>query len=171
MITQTEIAALIPEDFSPNSKVWVYQSSRPFVEKEVREIQEQLTQFYSQWNAHGTPVKGWAQLLFDRFIVLIADETDVLVSGCSIDSSVRVIKSIERQYEVTLFDRLSITFLVKDKAEVLPINQVQFAIDKGYINAETLIFNNIVTTKQQLLDNWLQPLKDSWLAQRLNIKL
>lgn len=171
MITASNTAALIPQDFSLNSKVWVYQSSRPFVEHEVLQIQEQLEQFYLQWNAHGTPVKGWAKLLFDRFIVLIADETEVKVSGCSIDSSVRIIKSIERQYEVTLFDRLSITFLVKDKAEVLPITQVQFAIDKGYINGDTLVFNNIVTTKQELLDNWLQPLKNSWLAQRLNFTI
>lgn len=171
MITAEQIETLIPKDFADNSKVWVYQSNRPFVAHEVKEIQEQLLQFYTQWNAHGEPVKGWAQLLFDHFIVLMADETQTKVSGCSIDSSVRIIKSIERQYEVTLFDRLSITFLVKGKAEVLPINQVQFAIDKGYINGETYIFNNIVTTKKELLQNWLQPLKYSWLAQRVKFNI
>lgn len=161
--------ALIPGDFAGESRVWIYQSSRPLSEKEESEINEQLYQFYVQWQAHGTPVKGWARLLFRRFIVLMADETDVTVSGCSTDSSVRVIKSIERQYSINLFDRLSITFLVKGQPEVLPMGQVQYAIDKGYINGDTLLFNNLVATKEDMLRNWLQPLGQSWLRARVQL--
>lgn len=160
---------LIPADFSDNSRVWVYQSSRPFSEKEAKEINEQLLQFYLQWQAHGAGVKGWAALLFRRFIVMMADESDVAVSGCSTDSSVRVVKSIERQYEVNLFDRLSLTFLVKGQPEVLPLGQVQYALDKGFIDAGTPLFNNLVTTKGDLLQNWLQPLGQSWLRARLQL--
>src|SRR6218665_3568307 len=98
-----DFSALIPADFSDHSRVWIYQSSRPLSEKEELEINEQLYQFYAQWQAHGAPVKGWAKLLFHRFIVLMADESHVEVSGCSTDSSVRVIKSIEKQYSINLF--------------------------------------------------------------------
>lgn len=166
-----DLNALIPADFADESRVWIYQSSRPFSEKEELEINEQLHHFYAQWQAHGAPVKGWAKLLFRRFIVLMADETHVDVSGCSTDSSVRVIKSIERQYEVNLFDRLSITFLVKDQPEVLPMGQVQYAIDKGYINGDTLLFNNLVATKGEMLKNWLQPLNYSWLRTRVQLPI
>jgi hypothetical protein len=168
MFTQ-ELADLIPTDFSDNARVWVYQSSRAFIEKEEKEINEQLYQFYSQWQSHGDPVKGWAKLLYKQFIVVIADETDITVSGCSTDSSVRIIKSIERQYEVNMFDRLMLTFLVKGKAEMLPLNQVQYALDKGYINRDTPLFNNMVQTKSQLLSSWLVPLHESWLAQRVQL--
>ena len=164
-----ELANLLPHDFAGNARVWIYQSSRAFIEKEEKEINEQLFQFYSQWQAHGAPVKGWARLLFRQFIVMMADETDVEVSGCSTDSSVRVVKSIERQYDVNFFDRMMITFLVKNKAEMLPFSQVQYAIDKGYINKDTLVFNNIATTQQELLDTWLVPLSESWLAGRVTI--
>lgn len=166
-----DLAPLIPAGFSDDSRVWVYQSSRPFSEKEEMEINEQLYQFYAQWQAHGAPVKGWAKMLFRRFIVMMADETEVGVSGCSTDSSVRVIKSIERQYSVDLFDRLSITFLVKDQPEVLPMGQVQYAIDKGYINADTLLFNNLVATKADMFKNWLQPLSFSWLKNRVQLPM
>ncbi len=164
-----ELAGLIPAHFLDNSRVWIYQSSRAFIPKEEQEINEQLYQFYAQWQAHGAPVKGWAKLLFRQFVVIIADETDVEVSGCSTDSSVRVIKSLERQYDVNFFDRMMITFLVKNKAEMLPFNQVQYAIDKGFINKSTLVFNNIATTKKELLESWLVPLSESWLASRLSI--
>lgn len=158
---------LIPADFADNARVWVYQSNRPFSEKEHKEIEEQLYHFYSQWQSHGEPVKGWAGILFNRFIIMMADETDTYVSGCSTDGSVRIIKSLERQYSINLFDRMSITFLVKDQAEMLPFQQIQYAIDKGYIDANTLVFNNIVTTKQELFEKWLVPLHDSWMASRV----
>jgi hypothetical protein len=169
MYTQ-ELTRLIPADFADVSRVWVYQSSRAFVEQEVREINEQLYQFYVQWQSHGVPVKGWAGLLFRQFVVVMADETaEAGVSGCSTDSSVRIIKSMERQYEVNFFDRMMITFLVKNKAEMLPFAQVQYAIDKGYIDKDTLLFNNVVHTKGELLANWLVPLSESWLAARVSL--
>ena len=164
-----ELINLIPQDFSDNSRVWIYQSNRAFIEKEATEINEQLYQFFAQWQAHGAPVKGWAKLLFRQFVVVMADERDVEVSGCSTDSSVRVIKSLERQYDVNFFDRMMITFLVKNKAEMLPFNQVQYAIDKGFINKDTLLFNNIATTKKELLEKWLVPLSESWLAGKVSV--
>lgn len=166
-----DLTALIPNDFAADSRVWIYQSSRPFSEQQELEINEQLLQFYTQWQAHGAPVKGWAKLLFRRFIVIMADETNVEVSGCSTDSSVRVIKSIELQYEANLFDRLSITFLVKGQPEVLPMGQVQYAVDKGYINGETLLFNNLVDTKESLLKHWLQPLQFSWMKNQIQLPI
>lgn len=164
-----ELQGLIPADFSDDSKVWVYQSSRAFIDKEANEINEQLYQFYAQWQSHGDPVKGWAKLLFGQFIVFMADERQSHVSGCSTDSSVRVVKSIERQYDVNMFDRMVITFLVNGKAQMLPMNQVAYALEKGYIKEDTPLFNNVVLTKKELLDKWLIPLNESWLASRLKL--
>jgi hypothetical protein len=167
----SELSTLIPAGFSDNARVWIYQSSRAFIEKEANEVNEQLHQFYSQWLSHGDVVKGWAKLLFNQFVVVIADEENVAVSGCSTDSSVRVIKSLEKQYSVNFFDRMMLTFLVKDKAEMLPMHQVQYALDKGYINADTPLFNNTLTSKKELMENWLVPLKDSWLARQVTLPM
>jgi hypothetical protein len=162
-----DIAELIPDGFPDSARVWVYQSSRAFIEKEAKEVNEQLHQFYANWQTHGSPVKGWAGLLFRQFVVVIADEAAEQVSGCSTDSSVRVIKSLERQYDVNFFDRMMITFLVKGNAEMLPFAQVQYAIDKGYINGDTLLFNNVVNDRKELCEKWLVPLSKSWLAGRV----
>lgn len=164
-----ELVKHIPQDFSDDSRVWVYQSSRAFIEREAAEVNEQLYQFYTQWQTHGEPVKGWAKLLFNQFIVFMADESQSAVSGCSTDSSVRVVKSIERQYDVNMFDRMVITFLVNEKAQMLPMNQVQYALEKGYIQKDTPLFNNVVLTKAELMSKWLIPLNESWLAGRLQL--
>ena len=164
-----EVQDIIPQDFSDNARVWIYQGNRPFSEKEEMEINEQLLQFYSQWLSHGDKVKGWAKLLFRQFVVVMADEEATGVSGCSTDSSVRVIKSLERQYSVNFFDRMTITFLVKERAEMLPYNQVQYALDKGYINEDTPFFNNVVSNNKDLLNRCLVPLNRSWMADRLSL--
>ena len=165
---QATIKDHLPADFSPESRVWIYQSSRPFGEEEVLQINEQLEQFYTQWTTHGAPVKGWGKVIYRQFIVVLADETGNNVSGCSTDGMVRLIKSIERQYSVNMFDRLVLTFLVKGKAEMLPMSQVQYALDKGYIAPDTALFNNSITTKKELETAWLVPLRESFLAPRLN---
>ncbi len=166
-----EVLNLLPADFAAESRVWIFQSNRPFVEKEQKEIDEQLSQFYTQWSAHGEPVKGWAKLLFNQFVIVMADETGTHVSGCSTDGMVRIIKSLERQYSVNFFDRMTITFLVDGKTQMLPFSQVQYAIEKGYITPDTLTFNNIASTKKELIDTWLVPLKESWLASRVNLPI
>ena len=162
-----DLAQILPSDFAPDSRAWIYQSSRSFSEKETAEIDEQLLQFYLQWQSHGAEVKGWAKLLFGQFVVVLADEEATGVSGCSTDSMVRVVKSLERQYSVNFFDRLTLTFLVEGKAQMLPLNQVGYALEKGFISADTPFFNNTISTKAELESGWLQPLQHSWLWSRL----
>src|SRR5215210_7938164 len=95
-----DIKELLPEDFNNNSRVWIYQSNRLFTLHEAFEIEEMLKSFVGNWRSHGTPVTGYANLFFGQFIVLIADETRSGVSGCSTDSSVRLIKDIGQMFNV-----------------------------------------------------------------------
>lgn len=161
------VQEILPQDFSPSSRVWIYQSNRPFGEREALEINEQLHQFAEQWLSHGDPVKGWGKLLFNQVLVLMADESSTGVSGCSTDSSVRIIKSIEKQYQVNLSDRLLLGFFVKDKVQLLPLAQLNYAVEKGFIDENTLYLNNTVLTKKEMEEKWLTPVKDSWLASKI----
>jgi len=157
----------IPTELSDDSRVWIFQSSRPFNERETLEINEQLKNFYLQWQTHGEPVKGWGELLFETFVVVIADESASQVSGCSTDGMTRVVKSLERQYSVNFFDRLTISFLHNEKVQMLPLNQISYGLEKGFIETDTPLFNNLVATKGALLKSWLTPLDKSWLWQRI----
>lgn len=160
---------LLQGSFPPDSRVWVYQCNRLFTIGEALEIEEQLKEFTHQWKSHGTPVKGDAHLFFGQFIILLADETGTGVSGCSTDSSVRLIKDIEQRYSVNMFDRTTLAFVVKDRVQLLPLNQLHYAFDNGFINGDTLYFNNTVQTKQELEENWIIMVKDSWLAGKMKI--
>lgn len=160
---------LIPADFDASSRVWIYQCSRFFTIPEALEIEERLNNFVENWNSHGAQVKGYANLLFGQFIILIADETAAGVSGCSTDSSVRLIKSIEEDFKVDLFNRQNLAFLIEDKIQILPLSQLKYAFENNFLSADTIYFNNIVLTKEELLKNWMIPLQQSWLAKRLGL--
>lgn len=163
-----EYKHLLPEDFSPASRVWIYQSSRLFSLSEAFDIEDAINQFCEEWRSHGADVKAYGNLFFGQFVVLMADETQAAVSGCSTDSSVRFIKQLGEQFRVDFFNRTSLAFFIKDKIQMLPMSQVTYAIDNGFIDGETLYFNNLASTKEQLENEWIIPIKDSWLAKKLN---
>jgi hypothetical protein len=169
---------LLPEDFAGSSRVWIYQSPRLFFMSEALAIEEMLEAFVGNWQSHGVPVKGYANLFYGQFIVLMADESATGVSGCSTDSSVRLIKEIEQRFGVNMFDRLMLAFRIEAKAgpsdepraapkvQMVPLSQLSYALENGFLDGDTLYFNNTVQTKAELEEKWLIPLKDSWLASR-----
>ena len=164
-----EFRHLLPEEFSPSSKVWIYQSNRIFSINEALQIESLLQDFTEHWNSHGTKVKGHADLLFGQFIILMADETATGVSGCSTDSSVRLIKHIENLFHVNLFDRQLLAFVIKEKIQLLPLSQIQYALQNNFIDTGTIYFNNLVQNKKELEEKWMIPVKESWLAPRLQL--
>ena len=157
----------IPIDFADDSRVWIYQCNRPFTEIETIEINKLLHDFSSTWKSHGDAVKGFGTILFDQFIILIADENATGVSGCSTDSSVRLIKEIEKKLTVNLFDRLTLAFLINETITTIPLHLFHDAIHKGILNEDTLYFNNTILTKEALENEWIIPIHKSWLAKNL----
>jgi hypothetical protein len=162
-----EYQHLLPADFSADSRVWIYQSNRLFGMSEVLQIEEMLEQFVESWNSHGIPVKGYANIFFGQFLIIMADESATGVSGCSTDSSVRLVKQIESTFNVSLFDRQLLAFVIKDKIELLPLPQLKYAAENGFVNGDTLYFNNTVLSKADLEKNWIITVKNSWLANRI----
>jgi hypothetical protein len=163
-----EYKHLLPSTFSPESRVWIYQSSRMFLLSEALEIEDLLKDFVVEWTSHGAKVEAYGNLFFGQFIVLMADERSAGVSGCSTDSSVRFIKAVGEKYSVDFFNRTNLAFLVKDKIQVLPMSQLSYAVQNNFIDSDTLYFNNLVQNKKELDEGWLVPIKDSWLSVKLS---
>ncbi len=166
-----EYKDLLPEDFAPSSRVWLYQSNRMFSLSEVLEVEKRLHDFVAQWAAHGAPVKGFGTVFFGQFVVLMADESHTHVSGCSTDSSVRLMKELEQAFGVSLFDRQLLAFVIKDKIQILPLNQLKYSIENGFIQTGTSYFNNTVLTRKDLEDHWIVPAGQSWLGKKYSFNV
>ena len=153
----------INNQLSAQSRTWVYQSNRKFSDSESAVITNRIKDFVTQWTSHKMGVTGYGELLYNRFIVLMADETHVEVGGCSVDSSVHFIRSIGNDFQVNFFDRWLIAYKKGD--EVITCNRGEFEklVESGQVNDETIVFNNLVQTKAELETKWQLVYKDSWL--------
>jgi len=78
-----------------------------------------------------------------------------------------LVKQIEQQFDVSMFDRQTFAFIIEDKIQLLPMIQLNYAVAHGFINLDTLYFNNLVATKEELLNSWIIPVKQSWLSKRI----
>ena len=161
-----DLATILPANFHPLSKLWIYQANRTFTMGELFQIEEQLENFIDSWKSHGAAVKGFGTVLYGQFVILMADESFTTVGGCSTDSSVHLIKSIEKFTGVQMFNRELLAFWVKDKVQTIPMAQVAYALENGILQKDTLYFNNLVANKAEMENKWMQPISESWLGKK-----
>lgn len=158
--------------FSPQSKVWIYQSDRKFTSIEVAAIQNILNEFTAQWKAHGHQLKAKGEIIYNYFIVLTVDEDVANTTGCSIDASVRIIKDIETKFNVDLFNRFNMAYKLDNEVYVLNKEDFETLITAKQITNETTVFNNLVQNLAEFEQTWEVAIKDSWhkniFAEQLN---
>lgn len=148
--------------FSPQSRVWIYQSDRKFTSLEESEILDKLATFTNQWKAHGNELLAKAEIRYGFFIILTVDESRAGVTGCSIDSSVRLIKEIEQEYHVDLFNRFNIAYRLDDEVKVQGKEDFETLVNIKQVTPDTIVFNNMVQTLAELETKWEVPFKNSW---------
>ncbi|MEJ2883042.1 ABC transporter ATPase [Pedobacter sp. GR22-6] len=148
--------------FSPQSRVWVYQSDRAFSNEEVQSLQKKLNDFALQWKAHGHQLNAKADVRYNYFIIFVVDEASAGVTGCSIDASVRIVKEIEQEYGVDLFNRFNMAYRVDDKIVVTNKEDFETLINIKAVGPQTIVFNNMVQTLAEFEDKWEVPFEHSW---------
>lgn len=150
------------ENLPPESKIWIYQSSRRFTDDEFASIENEIKSFVDSWEAHGTALEASCLFKYNRFIIMAVNQEIQKATGCSIDKSVEFIQSIERKYEVDLLDKMNVTFRLGEHIAHKPlIDFKKMAKDKA-VSENTIVFNNLVNTIEEWSDNWEVPAKESW---------
>lgn len=150
------------ENLPEESRIWIYQSNRKFTDEEFAEIEKDLQVFVENWAAHGTGLEASFQLKYNRFIILAVNQEAQAATGCSIDSSVAFIQSLEKKYEVDLLDKMNVTFKLGEHVAHKPlIDFKKMAKDKA-VTGNTIVFNNLVNNIAEYNESWEVPAKDSW---------
>jgi hypothetical protein len=149
-------------NFSPQSKVWVYQSDRKLSAQEVSEIQELLNRFTAKWTAHGYQLTAKAEIIYDYFIVIMADDKENFVSGCSISTSVSTIENIGMHYGIDFFNRYNMAYKVNGEVKVASKEDFETLISSHKIGLDTIVFNNLIQSLADFETKWEVALKDSW---------
>ena len=139
-----------------DSRVWVYQSNRPFSENEKVQLTEAFKVFVDSWAAHGSKLVADATIIGDYFVVLAVDEKIAMASGCSIDSSVKFIKSIGQQFNIDFFNRLKLVVQKENETKMISFS------DLGQYE-DWKIYNTLVNTIDLLNTSFLIPVNESEL--------
>jgi hypothetical protein len=103
-----------------------------------------------------------AEIRYGYFIILTVDESQAGVTGCSIDSSVRLIKEMEQEYHIDLFNRFNIAYKLDGEVKVQGKEDFETLVNIKQITQDTIVFNNMVQTLAELETKWEVPFKDSW---------
>lgn len=156
------------EEFSSQSRVWIYQSDRPFTEEEIIWLNKELEVFVNRWTSHDVRLNGYGKVLEDRFIILMVDETHTSAGGCSIDSSMIFMKKLANHLQVDLFNRFLFSYKTDDGIITHSVSDAASLLHDGHLNEDTEIFNCLVFTKAEFDQNFKTTFVNSWLLQYIN---
>ena len=159
---------LIPfQSLSPNSRIWIYQSSRALTQEEQSILKLETEAFLTQWTAHGQTLQAGLQMAFDRFLIIGANEDVNEASGCSIDKSVGFIRQLEQRFHIDLLDRSKVAYRLDDRVHVMDFRDFKTSLSKNGIPDRAEVFNNAVQFKSDLDNGWIQPVEMSWFGKYL----
>lgn len=145
-----------------HSRIWIYQANRSFTDAELTELENSVVDFLKEWTAHGSHLHAGFEIKYKRFLVIGLDQTNASASGCSIDASVHFIQGLEKKYNVELLDRMNVSFKQGEYIAYKPLKDFKKLAKAKSVSANTIVFNNLVATKQEYLENWEVPASESW---------
>jgi len=146
------------------SRIWIYQCNRTFSKDELEDVKSSLNDFLKQWTAHGQNLKAGYDIPYNRFIIIGLDQSLASASGCSIDASVHFIQSLEKKFEVDLLDKMNVSYKQGEFIAYKPLIEFKKMAKARSVSKKTVVFNNLVATKGEYLENWEVPASESWHA-------
>jgi hypothetical protein len=150
-----------------NARLWIYQSDRSLNPDEEKFLSSELEQFCEQWKAHGQDLKTSFAIEHHHFVILAVDENYNDASGCSIDGSVRILKSLQENSGISFLDRNRVAFKFNHEIKTFPLGELKNLFSSGRLTASSQTFNNLVATKSDFDKGWLTTVEKSWLVKYL----
>ena len=143
-------------------RVIIYPASRPFTAKESKVITEKLYDFLSSWAAHGKPLSSSFKIEKNQFIVVCVDEEQEAASGCSIDALGGVMREIDQEYQLGLFDRMKASYVENGEIKTVKLQDFRNGLKSGEISHDIEVFDFSKNSYIAFLSDFLLPLRRSW---------
>lgn len=153
-----------------HARLYLFGASRRLSPADQDRIRVDLDQFVGVWKAHGAPVAGAWALEYDRFLMVAVDEDQTALSGCSIDSLTRIIKTLESELGLSLFDGGMVLF--RDGDDIRKLSRADFSrlASDGAITADTVVFDNTLQSLRPLREGkWEVPAGQAWHSRAFSL--
>lgn len=143
-------------------RIIIYPASRPFTAKESKIITEKIFDFLGTWAAHGKPLSTSFKIEKNQFIVIAVDEEKEAASGCSIDALSSVMRQLDQEFSLGLFDRMKASFVENGEIKTMKLQDFRKGLKDGTISKEIEVFDFSKDTYVAFLSDFLLPLRRSW---------
>ncbi|MEQ9100481.1 MAG: hypothetical protein RIF36_08360 [Imperialibacter sp.] len=154
----------IPFDqMEDTSRLWVYQCDRFLTDEEVEWLSGSLTSFLDSWKAHNQPLTSSFIIENKVFVIIAVDEASYGASGCSIDASVHELQILQEKLKVDFFTRDTVIFKNGKSLERVKLQEIKPKVASGELEADSRVFNTLISSKEDLKANWLVAAGDTWL--------
>lgn len=150
----------IPEE----AKIWVFPSNRKFYPQEVDEISKKIETFLQNWKSDRNDVECSFLIKHDRFIIIAADDTEHALSLDAHDALTTLILELEKQYNIVLMDKINVCYKQGDFVQYKDLIEFKKLIKSKAVSDKTIVFNNMITVKEELRYNWEINIMESWLG-------
>ena len=150
-----------------NSKVWIYPSSRKFYDSEIEGLHQKITAFIESWKQDDVNFKVAYKLLYNRFIVLFTDNDNVPLLNTDIDTSVSFIIQLQQAYNVDLLDKMNVCFKQGEYVQYKDLKDFKKLLKNKAVTGKSIVFDNLVTTKEEFENYWEVPISESWYGRFL----
>lgn len=150
-----------------SERIWIYTLSRPLEAHEIEELKGLCRQFVSGWTAHEVSLDASYELYKDRLLIFKVNEAKYNASGCSIDKQLRFVKELENKFKVELLNRLLVAYETNGGVEVVKQSAVPGLLEAHVLNENTVVFNNVISSSDELDSSWRLPLRSTWLSRYL----
>lgn len=150
----------IPEE----AKIWVFPSNRKFYPQEIDEIKISIETFLNGWKDHRNEVECSYLVRYDRFIIISADDTNNGLSLEAHDALISFILELEKKYEIVLLDKINVCYKQGEFVQYKDIVEFKKMIKSKGVSETTIVFNNMITIKEELRYNWEINIMESWLG-------
>ena len=144
------------------AKVWIYPSSRKFYPNELEEVENKIKTFVESWKSDDENFKASYKFLYNRFIVLVADDENSPLTNADIDTSVSFILGLQQEYEIELLDKMNACFKQGEYVQYKDLKEFKKLLKNKAVTAKSIIFDNLITTKLDFENNWEIPIEESW---------
>ena len=157
------------EHLSNNARVWVYVFKTELNPEQESIVKSKFDQFVSAWQCHGSELTGAYELIENKVLVLAVEEANS-VSGCSIDSSVRVLKQLKEEHGIDALDQTLIHYRRGDDLETVNRSIFDTLCKAGDISDETKVIDPLLTSMADLRSGKLEKdFSQSWHARAFKL--
>lgn len=149
------------------ARVWIYASNEPFTDLETDMLNRELNAFTDNWESHHQALRAASGVFHQRFIVIMVDEELNQPGGCSLDKSVHLIRDFEKRTGKSLLNRMLYFVRTLNGIQSFTKSELQNALDSNQIQSDSIIFDNLVSTKEQWEHAWEKPLNQHWIWKQI----